>query len=359
MKIQNSEMTMGAKHFYQEITNIKQSTTTRKKLTSENLEKLQNQQPAVANELDTKDAWGVELSELGLARQATERNRVGNIIDQKVDTLDPKIQMIKSVIEGLTGKKFDIDNTAPLNISTIANQPSTADFAAQMNPFEIVTTDLDLEYSEYQSMSFSAFGSITTADGETFEFSLDFAMERSYSLRYSSSETRIEVPVNLKDPLVLNFNGSSAELMENSKVQFDLDSDGTLDEFSFVGPGSGFLALNTHGDGSVKDGSQLFGTQSGNGFADLAKHDKDGNMWIDENDEIYAQLMIWTMDSSGNQRTMSLKEANVGAIYLGNVNSQYSLKGQGNNTLGEIRNTGVFLTETGDVKTIQHVDIAV
>ena len=347
MKIQNHDIGMEAKHQYQEKISVKESTS---RIRLENA--TQEQRDQVPEEAVTL------LSQAGLARQAAERSRipVAKTSIQSTDNLDPKIQMLKSVVEALTGKKIDLGNPGPVNIavSSASAQPAEAPAVA----LNFVSVESTVEYSESESLSFSAFGSITTEDGKTFGFTLDFSMERSFSFSSSTSSFRIE-SANLKDPLVLNFGGTSAELRENSKVSFDLDNDGTMDEFSFVGPGSGFLALDTHSDGSVKDGSQLFGTASGNGFADLAKFDSDGNAWIDENDAIYAKLMIWTMDEEGNQVTKSLKEANVGAIYLGNVNTQYSLKDGSNSTLGELRNTGVFLTEDGKAKTIQHVDIAI
>ena len=49
----------------------------------------------------------------------------------------------------------------------------------------------------------------------------------------------------------------------------------------------------------------------------------------------------------------------MGAIYLGNVRSEYGLKTAANDSLGQIRSTGIFLKENGQVGTIQHVDLAI
>lgn len=92
---------------------------------------------------------------------------------------------------------------------------------------------------------------------------------------------------------------------------FDIDCDGVEDEISKLISGSGFLALDQNGDGIINDGSELFGTQSGNGFADLAKFDSDGNGFIDENDEIFDRLKIWCMDENGQPHLYSLKEKGV------------------------------------------------
>ena len=88
-------------------------------------------------------------------------------------------------------------------------------------------------------------------------------------------------------------------------------------------------------------------------------HDADGNNWIDENDPIYEKLRIWTVDEKGNKQLIALGQAGVGAIYLGNVSSPFSLKDAGNNTLGQISRTGIFLNEDGTAGTIQHVDLVI
>ncbi len=54
----------------------------------------------------------------------------------------------------------------------------------------------------------------------------------------------------------------------------------------------------------------------------------------------------------------SLAEKGVGAICLQNAATDFTQKGTGGQTLGAIRNTGVFLYENGNVGTVQHVDIA-
>ena len=165
--------------------------------------------------------------------------------------------------------------------------------------------------------------------------------------------------VILTDPLVINLESNSASVTDQ-KFFFDLDSDGKEEQISQLGAGSGFLAYDKNGDGIVNDGSELFGTKSGDGFADLADYDEDGNGWIDENDDIFQKLKVWTKDAEGNDKLLDLKEANVGAIYLGSADTQMHLNdAYTNQTNAVIRKTGVFLRESGEVGTIQHVDLAV
>ena len=141
---------------------------------------------------------------------------------------------------------------------------------------------------------------------------------------------------------------------------FDLDADGHEEAISRLGAGSGFLALDKNNDGKITDGAELFGTSSGDGFRDLAAYDEDGNGWIDENDSVFSKLKVWTKDENGKDYLIDLKQADVGAIYLANADTQFSLKNDENDLNAEIKKTGIYLKEsTGAVGTLNHVDLVV
>lgn len=208
---------------------------------------------------------------------------------------------------------------------------------------------------EQETTSFSATGLVHTADGREIEFGVDLNMSRGFAGEFFESS---DVEAVLTDPLVINLESGNATVSDQ-KFYFDLDSDGKKEEVSSLGRGSGFLAYDKNGDGVINDGSELFGTKSGNGFADLAAYDEDGNGWIDENDSIYNKLKVWTKNEDGTDRLLNLKEADVGAIYLGSSDTQFSLNDAANQTNGVIRKTGVFLRESGGAGTVQHLDLAV
>ena len=131
-----------------------------------------------------------------------------------------------------------------------------------------------------------------------------------------------------------------------------------MDGVSYLGSGSGYLALDKNGDGTINDGNELFGPQTGNGFNDLAKYDADGNGWIDENDPIWSQLKIWCKNEDGTETLYTLAEKGLGAICLQNVATDFALNNDKNQTNGYIRSTGIFLYENGNVGTVQHLDVA-
>lgn len=265
-------------------------------------------------------------------------------------------QLIKKLlIEALTGRKIKVMNLEPLDGKGAKECAGPAAQAAQ-DP----ASDWGMEYNEthtvaeFEAISFSASGVIRTADGEEIEFTMSLEM-----MRASVTEESLNVKAgNAVDPLVVNFGGKAAELT-SARFSFDLDADGDTEDIPFVGPGSGLLVLDRDGDGRVKDGSELFGPSSGNGFSELAALDLDGNSWIDERDQAYNSLFVWTRDSAGNDVMRGLKEANVGAIYLAYEQTSFELRDSSNAQTGQVRSTGVYLTEDMSMGTIQQLDLVV
>ncbi len=207
--------------------------------------------------------------------------------------------------------------------------------------------------SEAEYTAWSAQGRVTTKDGRTLEIDQTSLMLRTAEM------TQTQSTATLEDPLVIQYGkGSAAVGLTEEKYTFDLDADGQKDSMSFVKPGAGFLALDQNGDGKINDGSELFGAKSGDAFGDLAKFDADGNGWIDENDAVYGKLRIWAKDDQGKDQLLSLKDADVGAIYLGSVATEFSIKDSRNELQGQVRQSGLFLRDSGEVGTVQRLDLA-
>ena len=210
-------------------------------------------------------------------------------------------------------------------------------------------------YQEYENTQFHAKGQAKTDDGRVIDFSIDIMMSRSY-MEYMN----VYIPAMqnaLCDPLVVNI-GCDTSNVRDQKFMFDIDADGEKDEISLLGRGSGFLALDLNEDGVINDGSELFGTKSGDGFADLKEYDSDGNGWIDENDEIFSRLKVWCKGDDGEDILMDLKEADIGAIYIGSEDTEFTMTGNDGSRDGVIRSTGFFLKESSGAGTVQHVDMA-
>lgn len=275
--------------------------------------------------------------------------------------LDPKLMAIIRALESLTGKKINLsmyrhDNSS--NRSEVAESVAKNSSKDDSGP-QRVGWGMEYSYSRSEVSSeelrFSASGSVSTKDGTQIDFKLAFSMSRSVATNESLS---FKAGDALIDPLVLNFDGNTVT-MGNIKHTFDLDLDGRDDEFSFVGSGSGFLALDKNGDGKISDGSELFGPTLGNGFDELAAYDEDGNAWIDESDAIFEKLLIWTKDENGNEELYTLKEKNVGALYLNAVSTTFDLDDSQNNQVAKMRESSLYLSEDGRAGTLQEVDLRV
>jgi hypothetical protein len=271
---------------------------------------------------------------------------------------DLNIRVLASMVERFTGKAISI--TLPQDVAALEEAPVVAGQVPAPVEQQSAAQNVGIIYDhyeshyEYESTSFAADGVIQTADGKTIDISVQLNMTREFMSEQSIS---IRAGDALKDPLMLNFNGSAADITQRD-FSFDIDVDGRKDQIAFAGQNSGFLALDKNGDQQINDGSELFGALSGNGFADLAQYDKDGNSWIDENDAIYKNLRIWMKDGNGEDRLFSLGEMGVGAIYLNHIDTPFSLKNTENELLGQVRASGIFLGEDGSVGTVQQVDLA-
>jgi hypothetical protein len=305
----------------------------------------------------------VEISDIGkqlLAQQLPAAAQADGGAFELSDADKQKIQMIQDFIEAISGKKLKlyIPDSRKIKLNISANQ-ITLRLNNQVAVRPRLGWGLDYQYHEShyekEQTAFASSGVVKTADGREIKFDIAYAMSREYS---SHTDISIRAGDALVDPLVINFSAPAASLAAG-KIAFDLDADGDKEQISFVGQGSGFLALDKDGDGTVDDGSELFGPQSGNGFADLAAYDADGNNWIDENDPIYAKLSVWTKDENGNDKLLALGQTGVGAIYLGNVDTAFGYKDTANQLHGQLQRSGVFLREDGGVGTVQQIDLAV
>ena len=210
-------------------------------------------------------------------------------------------------------------------------------------------------YEENETTTFSTDGVVKTSDGRKISFNVELTMSRSFT-QYTSEAIDFGSP-RFMDPLVINLDAPAADV-KDQKFLFDLNADGHEEAISRLGPGSGFLALDKNGDGKINDGSELFGALNGDGFADLAKYDQDKNGWIDEADDIFDKLLIWSKDENGNDQLVGLGKAGVGAICLGAQNTPFSIKNAQNEANAMVRQTGMFLYENGGVGTVQQLDLA-
>jgi hypothetical protein len=219
----------------------------------------------------------------------------------------------------------------------------------------LIETYTKMIHSEQESTAVNISGVVKTADGREISLDVSLNMSREY---YEENAAYSLTLAPLTDPLVVNYDGNAADLTE-TKYAFDLNMDGSAEQISFISPGSGgFLALDRNQDGLINDASELFGAISGNGFAELSGLDEDQNGWVDTGDSMYFDLSVWEKDENGDDRLIALADTGIGAIYLSATDSPFRITDSKNETLGQVRSTGVYLKEDGGAGTIQQIDLA-
>jgi len=289
--------------------------------------------------------------------QSAEINDIEDNHPPEEEITDPKLLLLKRLIEQMTGKKISLSSVKePQPDDMLKEQTSVSDPGAPVSARENETTETFHFESHYESEDthYQSSGIVNTADGREISFQVRLEMEREFY----SEESLILQSGEKTDPLVINYDGKAVGLSDMT-FQFDIDSDGSNEEISLLNSGSGFLSFDRNRDGIVNDGSELFGTVTGNGFRELEHYDSDKNLWIDENDPVFERLYLWKKDDTGNDSLISLKDAGIGAINLSYSDTYFSLKDSSNKDLGVVKNTGVFLEENGSAGTVQGIDFVV
>ena len=268
--------------------------------------------------------------------------------------------LLKALVEALTGKKME--NPASINLDTNnshspnSQPPSSQSPSPQPSneqPANVDTLVMTIDrYSEYELSEVSIQAELVNDDQQLININLSVSMER----RFEATAIDLQITQGrLTDPLVINFNGDTVSL-SNNRVSFDLNADGEQELIPTFNSDSGYLALDKNSDGKINNGTELFGPTTNNGFNELRTHDEDGNGFIDEGDGIFQSLSIWNPETDS---LSSLEDNNISAIFTGYVDSPFRLTDNDNNTLGQVRSTGFYVSSDNSAGSVQQIDLAV
>ena len=223
---------------------------------------------------------------------------------------------------------------------------------AEVEAGEIIEISYHEERIESECLSVTGCGNVTLEDGREIQFDIDMSLER-----YSVQTVDLNISNRpLKDPLIIDF-GPEVARFTDQRFEFDLDADGEMDSMSALDQSGGILVMDHDQDGVVDDGTEVIGALSSDAFGDLRALDDDQNGWIDEQDEVYEQLRVWTWSEEGEQELLTLAEVDVGAIYLGAVEAQFSFMDDRDQQIAQQRSQSVYLKHSGEVGSARQVDL--
>jgi hypothetical protein len=131
------------------------------------------------------------------------------------------------------------------------------------------------------------------------------ALTPAQTAAMSTAQSQV-LPLGTPLVLDLNDNGVFSQSID-AGVHFDLFASGQQTATGWIDPGDGFLVLDRNHDGSINDGSELFGDatllssgiKARNGYEALADFDTNRDGRISNGDINFADLKIWT-DANSN-----------------------------------------------------------
>jgi len=281
----------------------------------------------------------------------SHKSKVQKTIYNYENQMCSKEQMNKQIIENIIDRFFnsdkDIFKYPQKDLNNEQNLKNTS-----------ITINTKEEYYKKQTVDFSTSLEIETPN-KNYSMNLEVAFSKELYEAHSM-ELQFGNP-NLKDPLVINYGEDSNpfENLSTLRFEFDLDNDGENELIPLLKKGSGFLSLDKNNNGKIDNGHELFGPKTDEGFQELAQYDQDNNNWIDENDAIFNKLKVWQINEDGDNNLVSLLDLNIGAIYLGSVESGFEYQKKINKVEAVQRTNGIYVKNDGSgIRMINALDIA-
>jgi Ca2+-binding RTX toxin-like protein len=168
----------------------------------------------------------------------------------------------------------------------------------------------------------------------------------------------------LLSPIIIDLDGDGVEtVIVNNGVMFDLNANGFAEQTGWVKADDGLLVLDRNSDGTINNGTELFGDytvlQNGNnassGFQALAELDANSDGKVDVYDSAFTQLRVWQDGNCNGQvdtgELHTLAELNITALNTG-YTAANSTDAQGNvlTQLGSYQKSDSTTGEMSDYK---------
>jgi hypothetical protein len=136
--------------------------------------------------------------------------------------------------------------------------------------------------------------------------------------------------LKLGSPIVLDLDGNGVSTRSVAEgTTFDLFATGNEVQTGWVSSGDGLLVLDRSGDGTINDGTELFGTatrlrdgsNAADGYAALRELDDNADGVIDAKDAAFAELKVW-VDANSDGNTDGGELRSLESLGIASINAQ-------------------------------------
>ena len=209
-------------------------------------------------------------------------------------------------------------------------------------------------YLAYLGAISAASGAWATHKGYKLDDVFDGAISLFTNLGFISARTFTP----RRDPLAFDLDGDGLEtttISADNTTLFDHDGDGVRTGTGWLKGDDGFLALDRNGNGTIDNGSELFGVdtvlangpnaglKARSGFEALADLDSNGDHLFDAQDAAYGNVRMWRdLNQDGisqAEELQTLADAGIASINLNATTTNITLTG-GNVLYGMAGNVG-------------------
>ncbi|MFK4074727.1 hypothetical protein ACI2KX_13575, partial [Ectopseudomonas khazarica] len=160
--------------------------------------------------------------------------------------------------------------------------------------------------------------------------------------------------IQRRDPLALDLDGDGIETVSaNTGITFDFDGDGLKTGTGWVKGDDGFLVIDRNGNGTIDNGSELFGVdtiksngqKASDGFDALRDLDGNGDGIFDAQDAQFGNVRVWQdLNQDGVAQANELKTLAEHHITAVNLSSTASNQNSNGNIISA---TGSFIRDDG------------
>lgn len=288
-------------------------------------------------------------------------NATQQTYEVKNDTrhLQPYQEMTKVILERIlqrflqSGKKVEM---YPKSQNIADSLPKEQSPRIQIGVKRQYTIEKTIQYERKDAIAFNTQAIIKTKDKE---FSIDLQCSYTKAFFEQHKETLSFEETNFLDPLIIQYDANATafeSLSSTMSFQFDLKNDNTLVDIPALKKGNGFLVLDKNNNGIIDNGSEMFGPNTNNGFEELRAYDSDGNNWIDENDPIFNDLLIWSKNENNEDTLIALGQSGIGALYLNEIKSDFTYNKSVNESMARLKSNSIFLREDGTTGMLSSLD---